>query len=135
LPGSINLLAVFVSAVAAFAANFVWFTILFRAPYIAGLGKTQEEMNQGPSAMVASTVQILGFLLMAYVLAWLALQTGRTSIGGALTLAFLAWLGFVAAIIVPMHAFQAFSWTFSAITVGGYLLALLIMGAIVGVWR
>lgn len=45
------------------------------------------------------------------------------------------WLGFVAAVLGPMHAFQAFSLAFFAITSGGVLVTLLVSGAILGAWR
>jgi hypothetical protein len=135
LPSGINHLATIVAALAAFAASFVWFTIVFRAPYLAGLGKSQEELDRGPSMVEATLLQFMGFVLAAYAMAWLTALTGRSTLGGGLTIALIAWLGFVAAVVVPMYAFQAFFYQFSAIVVGGYLVALLIIGAIVGVWR
>jgi len=131
----INHLAVVAGAAAAFAINFVWFTVLFRAPYIAGLGKTREQMDAGPSAAVAMTLQVIGFLAMGYVLAWLVARTGHQGVTGALTVGALAWAGFVAAALVPMFAFQAFPYSFSAITAGGYLVGILAIAAIVGAWK
>jgi hypothetical protein len=135
MPTGINHLATIVAALAAFGASFVWFTILFRAPYLAGLGKSQEELDRGPSMVEATILQIIGFGLAAYAIAWLVALTGRSTPSGGLTIAIVAWLGFVLAVAVPMYAFQAFSYTFSAIVVGGYLVALLIIGAIIGAWR
>lgn len=132
---SINHLATIISAFVAYAASFVWFAILFRKPYIAGLGKPQAELDRGPSMAAASIMQIIGFLVMAYAIAWFVAQLGQPSLRAGLTIALVAWLGFVAAVIVPMHAFQAFTLGFSAIVIGGYLVALLIIGAIIGAWR
>lgn len=135
MPTGINHLATIVAALAAFGATFVWFTVLFRAAYLAGLGKTQEELDRGPSMVEATILQFIGFVLAAYAIAWLIALTERSTLGGGLTIALVAWLGFVLAVVVPMYAFQAFSYNFSAIVVGGYLVALLIIGAIIGAWR
>ncbi len=69
---------------------------------------------------------------MAYVLAWLIVHTGQQTVMGGLRLAALVWLGFIAAVIGPMYAFQAFSLLFFAITAGYPLVALLVMGVILG---
>lgn len=132
---SVNLLAVVAAAIASFALNFLWFTVLFRKPYAAGLGKTQAQMDQGPSMFVASGLQVVGFICMAFALGWLMERLGQSSIKGGVTLAAIVWLSFVASIIIPMHAFQAFPVSFTAITITGYLAALLVSGVIVGFWR
>lgn len=72
---------------------------------------------------------------MAYVLAWLILHTGQQTVIGGMRVGTIAWLGFIAAVIGPMYVFQAFSLQFFAITAGYPLVALLIMGAILGRWR
>lgn len=131
----IHLPAVLVSAIVSLAINFVWFTVLFRAPYIAGLARTQAQLDAGPSIGVASAIQFVGFVVMAAGLSWLMQRTGLTSLGGGLALALLAWLAFVAAIIGPMYAYQAFPLSLFAIVTGGYLIALLATGLILGAWR
>lgn len=132
---SVNILAVLAAAIASFAINFVWFTMLFRRMYVEGLGKTQSQMDQGPSMAVASGLQLAGFALMAFVLGWLMERLDLGSVPGGLVLAIIVWLGFLVAIIGPMHAFQAFPLRFSLITLGGYLLALLATAVILGAWR
>lgn len=129
---SVNLPAVGVSAIAGFVLGFMWFGVLFRRPYLDGLGKTAEELAKGPSTLQASLLQLAGNLVMAYVLARLILHQGQRTIMGGVGVGALAWLGFVAAVIGPMYAFQAFSFQFFAVTAGYPLVALLIMGAILG---
>jgi hypothetical protein len=65
-----------------------------------------------PSVMVASVMQLAGHLVMAYVLAWLMISLNYHSAAEGLKTALLIWLGFVAAVIGPMYAFQAFSLQF-----------------------
>lgn len=133
--GGVHLPAVLVSAIAGLVINFVWFTILFRAPYIAALGRTKEQLAAGPSVAAASALQFLGFMAMSYGLAWLMGKAGMTSIAGGVTLATVAWVAFVAAIIGPTYAYQAFPSTLFGIVAGGYLIVLLASGAILGAWR
>jgi len=126
---------VLLAALVAFGVNFVWFTILFRAPYIAGLERSQAQLDRGPSMLVASALQIAGYVVMALVLAWLMQRTGHLSVGGGAKLAVIVWAGFVAAVLGPMYAFQAYSLSFFLITAGGPLVALLMMGVILGAWH
>jgi len=133
--GSVNLLAVALSSLVAFGLNFVWFNILFRASYIAGLGRSQAQLDRGPSLPIAAALQLAGYVVMALVLAWLMQRTGNLSAGGGLKLAIILWLGVVVALLGPRYAFEAYSFTFFLINVGGPLAALLSMGIILGAWR
>ena len=131
----INLLAVVVSALVSLGLSFVWFTILFREAYIAGLGRTQAQLDAGPSAIVASAFQLLGFLVLATGLVLLMQRTGMTSIGGGVSLALLCWGSFFAAIVGPMYAYQAFPANLFGIVAGGYLITFLASGVILGMWK
>jgi hypothetical protein len=132
---SINYFALIVSSVSAYAASCVWFLFLFKDAYAAGLGKTKEQMDKGPSMLSASVMQLIGNFIMAWVLIWLMnkLDYGTTSQG--MKLGAIVWLGFVAAVLGPMYAFQAFSFQFFLIGAGSILISLLIMGAILGAWK
>jgi hypothetical protein len=132
---SINLFAVGVSTIASFFIGFVWFTVIFRHPYLAGLGKSAEQLAKGPSTLEASVLQLAGNLVMSFVLARIIVRTGQQTVIGGMQLGVLVWLGFIAAVIGPMYAFQAFSLQFFAITAGYPLVALLVMGAILGGWK
>lgn len=135
MPSSINHLAVVLSTIISFALGFVWFTVLFRESYLAALGKTAEQLDQGPSMLAASVMQLIGNLIMAYVLAWFMEQTGSRTVSDGAMLGAIVWVGFVAAVIGPMYAFQAFSLKFFAITTGFTLVSLLVTGAVIGGWR
>ena len=132
---SINIWAVIVSGVVTTALGFLWFMVLFREPFIRGSARTQEQLNKGPDGPTASVIQLLGSIIMAYVLAWLMTHTDYTSVGQALKLAMLVWIGFVACVTGPMYAFQAFPFYFFLITTGYTLVSLLISGIILGAWK
>ena len=133
--GTVNILAVIASAIANFALGFVWFTVIFRNPYLEGLGKTADALARGPSVLVASGMQLVGNFVMAYILAWLMQRTGQNTVAGGVWLGLVVWLGFVAAVIGPMYAYQAFPLKFFAISAGYPLVALLLMGTILGAWK
>lgn len=131
---SINLLAVAASAIASLLLGFLWYTVVFRQPYLDGLGKTTEELARGPSTLQASIMHLVGAFVMAYILTWFIGAMGQPTVTDGLRVGALVWLGFIAAAIGPMYAFQAFSFQFFAISTGYHLVALLIMGAILGQW-
>ena len=130
-----NYLAVLVSAVASFLLGAVWFMVLFRAPYIRGLNKTAEELAKGPTAVPSMLIQFGGSLVMAFVLAWFITRLNVNSALGGAHIGLLAWLGFIAAVLGPYYAFQAYPFSFFLINAGYPLVALAVMGAILGVWK
>ncbi|HKX72649.1 MAG TPA: DUF1761 domain-containing protein [Candidatus Saccharimonadales bacterium] len=131
----INIWALLAASVLSYAVNFVWFMFIFSEPYLQGLGKTDEELALGPNGIEASIMQLVGNVVMAFVLSWLAVRMGmQTALQGA-KLGAIAWVGFVAAVLGPMYAFQAFSLAFFLITAGSVLLTFVITGAIVGGWQ
>jgi hypothetical protein len=130
-----NFLAIAVSAVVSFVLGWVWFMIVFRAPYIRGLNKTAEELAKGPSAVPSLLLQFVGGLVMAFVLAWFIARTNAQGAVGGMYIGLMAWVGFIAAVLGPYYAFQAYPFSFFLINAGYPLVSLLLMGAILGVWK
>lgn len=132
---SFNYTAIIVSAIVSLGIGFFWFNVICKNAYIEDLGKTREQMALGPGAMVASSYQLLGNLVMAFVLAWLLKRLGYETTVESLQLGGLIWLGFVASVIGPMYAFQAFSFRLFLIISAGYLLCILAISMILSVWK
>lgn len=130
-----NYFAIIVSSIVTYLLSYVWYIMLFSKPYVEGLNKTTEEMAKGPSMLVASIFQIIGHLVMFYILLLVLHQFKVESITGALWIAFLMWLGFVAAVLGPMYAFEAYPLSFFGITAGSVLLSLLVGAVILQVWK
>lgn len=130
-----NYLAVIVSAIASFLIGWVWFMIVFKEPYIRGLNKTAEELAKGPSAVPSLLLQFAGSLVMAFVLAWFIARLNVTTVAGGIRVGAMAWLGFIAAVLGPYYAFQAYPFSFFLINAGYPLASLVVMGAILGVWK
>lgn len=131
--GRINLFAVGVAAVVYWLLGAVWFTLLMR-PWLAGIGKTQEQLRQAGSPALAYLVALVSNLLMAYVIAWVVVAMGQTALGG-MKVAALLWLGLVGAAMATEFIFEARSLQSFAIIAGYPLVGGLIMGAILGAWK
>ena len=128
---SINFLPAGLGVIVSFAFGFVWFNFLFQKPYQKELGKSQKEMDKGASMTHALILQLLGFTAMAFVLSWIISVLAEGPLEGFI-LGVLVWLGFVASVMGPLYAFQAFSLKLFAITGGYYLICLAFMGALMG---
>ena len=132
---AINIWAVIVSGVVNTALGFLWYMVVFREPYIKGLGRTKEQLDLGPSGATATVYQLIGHVVMVYILAWLMAHLDYSSVSQGLKLAVLIWIGFVACVTGPMYAFEAFPFYFFLINTGYTLVCLLISGTILGVWK
>ena len=130
----ISYVAVIVAAVAHFLLGAVWFTVL-SAQWLAGIGKTREELLRGGSPTLGYVAAFASNLVIAWVLAWLIATTGRATAGRGVMVAAILWLGFVCTTMGTAFVFEERSLESFAITAGYPLAGMLIMGAIVGGWR
>lgn len=130
---SINWWLVIGITVAAWIVSFLWFVVIFGKTYMAGHGRTKAQLDAGPSTPVASFYQLIGTFIQMSVLAWLVTSVGASSLAEGALLGLLVWLGFIAAYIAPMYAFQAYSVKYLAIVIGYPLVALLIAGTILAI--
>lgn len=137
----INYLAILAAAIANMALGFLWFGPLFGKKWLALSGRSAESLDSEKSKGMAMTyvVQIVGALLMSYVLAHAIVfgtaYTGTVGIVGGLTAAFWYWLGFVAPVTVGDVLWNGRSWTFWSITAGYYLAAMLLMATTLSLWQ
>ncbi len=132
--GRINLLAVGVAAVTYWLLGAAWFTLLTR-PWLAGIGKTQEQLRQAGSPALAYVVALVCNLLMAYVIAWVIVATGEQTALRGIKVAALLWVGLVGAAMATEFVFEARSLQIFAIVAGYPLVGGVIMGAILGAWK
>jgi hypothetical protein len=126
----VNYLAIVIAAVAAFVFGFAYYCT-FGAGWrkAAGLPKKSKKMSYAPLA-----ITIVAELVMAWVLAGLLGHLGRgqvTAVNGVVSAAFV-WLGFVATTLIVNNAFAMRKPLLSVIDGVHWLVALLIMGAIIG---
>lgn len=130
----INWLAVLVAAVIRMAVGFAWYSPpLLLKPWQALTGVTPETMRAGLTK--AMVVDVIASLIMSFALANIIVGAGITDwLNGALA-GFWVWLGFQATLLVSLWGYENRSLKLIAINLGNNLIALLLMGALLAVWR
>lgn len=130
----INWLAVLVAAIIRMAVGFAWYSPpLFLKPWQASTGITPETMRAGLGKAMA--VDIIASLIMAFALANIIVGANITDwLNGALA-GFWVWLGFMATLMVSLWGYENRSLKLIAINLGNNLIALILMGALLAVWR
>lgn len=130
----INWLAVLVAAIIRMAVGFAWYSPpLLLKPWQALTGVTPETMRAGLSK--AMVVDVIASLVMAFALANIIVGAGITDwLNGALA-GFWVWLGFQATLLVSLWGYENRSLKLIAINLGNNLIALVLMGALLAVWR
>jgi hypothetical protein len=132
----VNYLAVIVAAVAAFAIGAVWYTLLFSRQWMAALGTTREEMRERGGSPLPFLIAIVGYLVMAWVIAVVieSIWRGSADIGDGLLAGFVLWLGFTLTTTAVNNAFPGRKPSLTAIDVGGWLVIAVVMGAIIALF-
>lgn len=130
----INWLAVLVAAIIRMAVGFAWYSPpLLLKPWQALTGVTPETMRAGLTK--AMVVDVIASLVMAFALANIIVGAGITDwLNGALA-GFWVWLGFQATLLVSLWGYENRSLRLIAINLGNNLIALVLMGALLAVWR
>jgi hypothetical protein len=135
--GSLNVVPVFVAAVASFVFGGVWYSV-FSRQWLEAVGMSPERMQQERGALGLYVLAFAALLLMASMLFGILvhLSLGGTSPSirvGMISAAFL-WLGFVIPTMVVNYAFHGAKRALSLIDGGHWLGVLLIQGAVLGWW-
>lgn len=132
---TINYLAVFSAALAAWFVGAIWYGI-FGRHWLAALGKTKAELV-GPSGKPSLIPMVLSFVA-DLVIAWslaiiMAMQTGSApNIFVGLWIGAIAWFGFVLTTMSVNNAFAGRKPMLTLIDAGHWLAAILVAGVIIG---
>ncbi len=138
----INYIAVVVAGVASFAFGAVYYMTLAK-PWMAAIGKTEEQVKSESSPVVYVTVviaQLVMAFMMAGVLGHMMPLGGGEGAAPSVTLAnglitgFCIWFGFVLTTMLINHGFQGQKRSLSVIDGGHWLGVLLLQGAVIGLF-
>ena len=131
MPG-INFLAVVVAAALAFVASAVWYIVFGRelAKVSAAFAKGLQQRQ--PWKLLGVMVQSL---VLALVLAYLLGLIGKVDWLGALGVGVLLWIGLAAMQWVGSIMWENVPLKMAAIHAGDWLVKLVLIAVIVGVWR
>lgn len=137
----INYLAVLVAAIASMVIGFVWYGPLFGKQWIALSGMTPDKIEAAKAGGMGKAyfLQLVGSLVMAYVLAH-ALVFAQAymkveGVSAGLTTGFWNWLGFIAPVTLGSVLWDGKPWKLWILNNAHYLVALLVMGIILSLFR
>lgn len=130
----VNYLAVVAAALSTFLIGGLWYSpLLFQKAWMRANSLSEADLQQG------GTAKIFGLsLLFALVMAWnlAAFLAGpETTLAWGATAGALAGLGWVAAAFAIVGLFERRSFTWMLVNGGYFLVAFVVMGAILGGWR
>ena len=128
----INYLAIGVAVVVAFVASTAWYTV-FGAERDRLLGTEGDTSERPPVWMML--VELVRSFVVAYVLAVLFGLAGVVGFFGAVGLGLLMWVGFPVVLLVGSVIWDRVPFKLAAIHAGDWLVKLLLMAIIVGLWR
>lgn len=133
----IDYLAVVVATLAAFVLGALWYSpVLFGRPWMRVQGFSDDQARRlREGAGQAYFVALLCYLVVALIAAVLMSLTGFGSWEKGLLLGFLFWLGFAAPLGLTGNVFSNQGIGVWLIDTGYQLLALLLVGMILGLWR
>ena len=140
-PVPLNYFAVIVCAVATMAIGFVWYGQIFRKQWSDLMGWTPESMvaMQQKNMTKQYAIQFVGALVMAFVLAHSIIFAGAylnaSGMSAGLQGAIWSWLGFIAPVTMGSVLWDGKPWKLWFINAGYYLVVLLVMGIILGLWK
>lgn len=127
----INYLAVIVAAVVAFIISSVWYVVFGNA--MAKLSGDKADIAKPPAwKMLAEFVRSL---VITFVLAYFIVQLDIVGWMDAVWLGALVWLGFPAMILTGAVLWENEPWKLAVIHTGDWLVKLLAIVVILGVWR
>lgn len=126
--------AMLVAAIIRMVVGGLWFSPLaFVEPWQKIIGLSQEQMKTGmPRAIAADAV---GSLVMAWVLAHAVAYAQAATLGQGFAVGFFNWLGFVAVVQFTGVLYEQRPIKLFLLQSGFNFIALVLMGALLAVWR
>ncbi len=122
------------AAASRMALGALWYSpVLFLKPWMKMTGIGEQKMKQGMGGKIAA--DIVGSLLMAFVMAHMVGWAGATEVLGGLAVGFLCWIGFAAVVSISTVTYEKRPFKLFALHNGYNLASLLAMGVILAVWR
>ena len=136
----INYLAVLASAIVMMVLGYLWYGPIFGKMWTELAGLTPEKMAaaKAKGMTMSYVIQAIGALLTSFVLAHAIVFAGAymqiSGIAAGLEGAFWNWLGFVAPATVGMVLWEGKPWKYWFIVAGYYLVSMLVIGVLLGLW-
>jgi hypothetical protein len=128
----INWWAVIVAALVKFVLGWIWYSPIMGAQWRTAVGISEADMRA--SLPRSLPVDIIGSLVMSFILLHSVHYAGATTLlqGGAV--GFLNWLGFIATIQLSQTIYEKRPFRLFVINNIYLVVSLIIMGAILAIW-
>ncbi|MBA7598051.1 MAG: DUF1761 family protein [Calditrichaeota bacterium] len=132
----ISLIAVLIASILGFGLGALWYSPkLFGNQWMAALNVSAEDIQTEFNPARTYGTRFVTTLVAAYVLARILVHTETTTLVAGIETAFLVWLGFVATFALHGVLFEKRSFKLYLINSGYYLVSLMLMGALLGLWH
>ena len=136
----VNWLAILAAGIINMVIGSLWYSpVMFANPWMQSLGWTREKIEQLKKKQKGMGMQygimFIGALFMGYVMSMLTKATNTTTLDMGAGLGFWVWLGMIVPVVLPGVLFEQKPWKWYVINVGYYLVVLVIIGALMAVWR
>lgn len=131
----VNWLAVFAAGIINMIVGSLWYSpLMFQKPWMATLKLSEKKAGETNMGKTYS-IMFVNALVTGYVMAMLVRVTNAMTIDMGAVLGFWIWLGFVATSSLNGVLFEQKSLKGYFINAGYYLVVLVIVGAMMAVWR
>ena len=133
----INIVAVIVGTFLHFIIGGLWYGLLFGNKFIQLIGWSPEKLQQVASQSNGKEYlfALLSSFILVYVLAHFVQYTKAQSIASGMQTGLWLWLGFVATTQLSTVIFEERNLGLYLLNVGYQLVACLVCGAVLAVWR
>ena len=131
----LNFWPILVSGLILWLLGAIWYSpALFAKPWMALLG-IQKSASNRKSLVPGMISSFIGDLILAFVLAHITHWAHATTYGRGAFIGFLVWFGFFAAPNFPQGIYENRPFKLFAINNGYWLVGLIIVGVVLGVWH
>jgi Protein of unknown function (DUF1761) len=129
----LNWAAIIVAALVPIILGALWYSnALFAEPWMRAVGRTKEELT---GAGLGFVIGIVSALLMSYTLARIVRWAEVDDLWNGALVGLLVWLGLVATVLAATTYFGGRPRSLWVINAGYQLVALVVVGALHGVWE
>lgn len=129
----LNWLAIVVAGVVNMAIGAGWYGF-FAEPWMEGNGFTRAQI-EADADNIPYIFAVANSLVMPFVLANVMRWAGVSGLVNGLLMGLLMWAGFTALTFASNHAFESRGFKMWGINAGMYMVGLMVIGAILGVWQ
>ena len=132
---SINVWAVLVSGVAGALVTTVWYLALQGVHAQLQPKDSGQIVDYRTAPVAAKVIDFLRGFVVAGVLAYLVHATGVSTWDGSIRLALILWIGFPVVLLIAPVIWGRQPWKLSVLHSGDWLVKLIVMTVIIGVWH